>query len=623
MSSESLKSLIVTDPSLLDEGIDVSGLRTETDTNPRLLASIADFPGISYDPTSFDYLSDLNELFAYGLPGGDTSGTTTPPVTTTPDTGGGGQETSPSITDTIPELSSGAVNTAEEQRLIDAGIGVQGAPGDPVVAPGEIPVTQAEMDEFNRIPVTPVSPTTQPIDPTGMLPQTSTPYMVEGALGVDPREKMDFITAEDAADPTFLDRIGLGQFNPVEAFVKAALNKSIGLPISFLVDTLVNTLPPQDPRQVALNEFYDVKDGTIQSGLMTGYNPVSGNPLDPTYGLQEAYQKRLDTINKTLGAMTLEEYQNTDLVQRKKDIEEAMAKEKARLDLFSGDVDERDQMLEDISLQNKIDAGIQAAEDDKGSEMLDTSTGVNPFADIDTGVGEFDTTPVTDTDTTTVLGREVSDGTTVNRIPDYITDSITDAELYGDTTPSGAIPPGEIGGPGYIEPPMTLADDRINRLDTSEMGDDLLDISQDAPTTPTEQEQIEAEYRELQRIAEQIEADQRFAEQAAIERSEQEQIEAEYRELQRIARQREAEQAFANQVAKEKEEAEARAAQKAASEREARAAIARAEAEAAQKTTPAPPPGPPEDVRRGGGEGSQSSPSPSSPTNVGNPFGYR
>jgi len=48
MSSEGLKSLIVTDPSLLDEGIDVSGLRTETDTDPRLLASIADFPGISH-----------------------------------------------------------------------------------------------------------------------------------------------------------------------------------------------------------------------------------------------------------------------------------------------------------------------------------------------------------------------------------------------------------------------------------------------------------------------------------------------------------------------------------------------------------------------------------------------
>ena len=53
MSSEDLKSLIVTDPDLVDPELDVSGLRTQTDTDPRLLASIADFPGISYDPTQF------------------------------------------------------------------------------------------------------------------------------------------------------------------------------------------------------------------------------------------------------------------------------------------------------------------------------------------------------------------------------------------------------------------------------------------------------------------------------------------------------------------------------------------------------------------------------------------
>ena len=51
MSSEDFKSLIVTDPDLVDEGIDVSGLRTQTDTNPRLLGAIEDYPGISYDPT--------------------------------------------------------------------------------------------------------------------------------------------------------------------------------------------------------------------------------------------------------------------------------------------------------------------------------------------------------------------------------------------------------------------------------------------------------------------------------------------------------------------------------------------------------------------------------------------
>jgi hypothetical protein len=82
MSSESLKSLVVTDPNLVDPELDVSGLKTQTDTDPRLLASIADYPGVSYDPTQFSYLTDLNELFAYGLPVVDTQ-------TTTPDTGTG------------------------------------------------------------------------------------------------------------------------------------------------------------------------------------------------------------------------------------------------------------------------------------------------------------------------------------------------------------------------------------------------------------------------------------------------------------------------------------------------------------------------------------------------------
>ena len=161
MSSESLKSLIVTDPDLVDPELDVSGLRTQTDTDPRLLASIADFPGISYDPTQFSYLTDLNELFAYGLPVVDT-GTTTPETGTGTGGGGtgdGGQATVPGAIDTLvtPPDTSVGVNTPEEQRLIDAGIGVQGAPGDPVVAPGEIPVTQQQLDDFNQIPVTPVN----------------------------------------------------------------------------------------------------------------------------------------------------------------------------------------------------------------------------------------------------------------------------------------------------------------------------------------------------------------------------------------------------------------------------------------------------------------------------------
>ena len=40
-------------------------------------------------------------------------------------------------------------NTDFEQNLLDQGIGLQGAVGDPVVALGEMPVTQNQMDEFN------------------------------------------------------------------------------------------------------------------------------------------------------------------------------------------------------------------------------------------------------------------------------------------------------------------------------------------------------------------------------------------------------------------------------------------------------------------------------------------
>jgi len=89
-------------------------------------------------------------------------------------------------------------------------------------------------------------------------------------------------------------------------------------------------MPDMDPRQKNLNQFYDVNNGTIQSGLMKDYNPVSGGFLntitggkfgDPTkYGLQDAYQKRIDTINKTLQRKYTNKglsFDNTELDERR------------------------------------------------------------------------------------------------------------------------------------------------------------------------------------------------------------------------------------------------------------------------------------------------------------------
>jgi len=450
MSSEGLKSLIVTDPSLLDEGIDVSGLRTKTDTDPRLLASIADFPGISYDPTSFDYLSDLNELFAYGLPGGDTSGAVTPPVTTTLDTGGGGQETSPSITDTIPELSSGAVNTAEEQRLIDAGIGVQGAPGDPVVAPGEIPVTQQEIDEFNRRPVTPVGG--QPIDPTGMLPQTPevvaqdpttmvpqlgsiTPTVAEGTATLEDAggtypivgddidvlqsaegglgEEVNYTPEQENIIQEILSKAGqnvegaitqLGKIpgaivdfanQTVDVFgkkinvgatlAKFAINKIAGGPISLVFDVLSAILPKdtleQSTSRNIVNELKAEKDYgfNMQTGNMN-QDPFGRNP--PAVNYEQKLKDDLLGINQS-------GFQTAKFLEKKQEFAQDYFNKKAEYaggvevdegtvlgpGEAPGDVVSLDDMLRE-QRDERIGAGIQAAEDDKGDDMLDTGTNI-------------------------------------------------------------------------------------------------------------------------------------------------------------------------------------------------------------------------------------------------------
>jgi len=69
-------------------------------------------------------------------------------------------------------------------------------------------------------------------------------------------------------------------------------------------DILGGLLPDMDPRQQALREFYGYDSaGRVPEGnLMAGYNPVSGGLFGSSvnYGLQNAYQKRMDMINKTL-----------------------------------------------------------------------------------------------------------------------------------------------------------------------------------------------------------------------------------------------------------------------------------------------------------------------------------
>jgi len=102
---------------------------------------------------------------------------------------------------------------------------------------------------------------------------------------------------------------------------------------------------PQDPRATFLRDYYGGEDGSnltstgsIASGLMAGYNPVSGSNFlnrisggflpGQTFGLQNAYDRRIATIMKTLATKYKDgNYDNTLLDERLAKLREEKRKE--------------------------------------------------------------------------------------------------------------------------------------------------------------------------------------------------------------------------------------------------------------------------------------------------------
>jgi hypothetical protein len=103
---------------------------------------------------------------------------------------------------------------------------------------------------------------------------------------------------------------------------------------------------PQDPPEVkAIKDFYAKKfgvtsGGSVGSGIMAGYNPVSGglfgSPLN--IGLQRAYQQRINMIKNTLAKKYADgDYSGTQLDEKLAELqklktEEQMAMEKPAID---------------------------------------------------------------------------------------------------------------------------------------------------------------------------------------------------------------------------------------------------------------------------------------------------
>lgn len=229
------------------------------------------------------------------------------------------------------------------------------------------------------------------------------------------------------------------------------LNKFVGGPATLGIEFLKRVLP-EDNIKYTTNKAREV-------GLLTGDTTTTqdkyGINTQSHFGDYNQYnvdqveklETRLDELKTGKYKDDLQGYldntkrMRTELEERKDYVKSSGA---------DGDIDERDQMLEDISLQNKIDTGIQAADDDSGSEMLvDTP----PVTGIEGPPSQISGPQVTAPDGTLASDKWNNLDTTEVDIPDnYFDTSVT----------TGAIPPGEKGGPGYIEPSKTLATDRWN-----------------------------------------------------------------------------------------------------------------------------------------------------------------
>ena len=92
----------------------------------------------------------------------------------------------------------------------------------------------------------------------------------------------------------------------------------------------LQNLLQETPEQKTVKSLYDLDNiGRVRSGIMAGYNPVSG--FGPT-GLSGAMDRRLDTIRRTeLKRRAIGLELSRQLKERRKALEEAIAREQAAM----------------------------------------------------------------------------------------------------------------------------------------------------------------------------------------------------------------------------------------------------------------------------------------------------
>ena len=243
----------------MDPTIDVSKLRKTTETSPRLLGGVTGIEGLKYDPTRTDYIRDLYKVYSGGLPTIDVTpvvDTTTPVVdTTTPviDTSATDEVTGDSVLDTTPMVTIPTTDLSNQMSEVS------------------LPVAPPNVG-FDRPTIADV---TAPI-----------PLSQQDIIGTDANVGFEPKVTIDETPETFVNKtknfLGLDNVDLPEFAIKAAINKTVGQPITFAFDLAKNIFSEQKTQDTGVTpeDAFDVTPDLADDFEVSGDVANVGTAMD-------------------------------------------------------------------------------------------------------------------------------------------------------------------------------------------------------------------------------------------------------------------------------------------------------------------------------------------------------
>ena len=244
---------------------------------------------------------------------------------------------------------------------------------------------------------------TQYVDPTMLFLQRSPLLGIQSQRLSDPERTLmpqipeGIIASSVAQDVSPIPYGALGSEDNYQGFTdKVDFSKppepsGIEKLIKFLMpgSMLSQFLPKSSPETKFMKNFYGnqfglTPTGQVASGIMQGYNPVSGGFINkltggkfgsPTkYGLQDAYQKRIDRIKKTLQKKYIDKgisLDETELDERLAKLEQLKLDELNAFKAFMDSKAPQPEGLKDVGTggQTTTSKVTTGAGDDKPSPM--------------------------------------------------------------------------------------------------------------------------------------------------------------------------------------------------------------------------------------------------------------